>query len=541
MINKRLTVIDFFCGAGGFSEGFRQAGFNVIWAVDLWQPAVDTHNENHPETNAIKDNVIRLSMLPDEEFDKIIPDSDIIIGSPPCTAFSNSNKSGKGDKSKGIALIEAYLRIVARKKYKKNSILKYWILENVPKVESHIKKSYSAADLGLQGNFELIVKDDNSGVYNAKYYGVPSNRQRFFCGEFPLPIKVFKNDSELITLKKIITTLGIPKQKLHTQVYDPLYNFKLKGEDITDHHYVQELADFEWQTAKRLKQDKGYMGKMSLPENINKPARTIMATMSFSARESFILSNGQKFRAPTIREVASLMSFPIDYRFYGSSIGVKYKLVGNAVPPKMSYALAKAINNAEKIKNSNKYLPIKHAGKVDFVNLNLNTFHINIEKPKKISSKFKYHIPFFIFNAFRVELTNHNSDFNKLSFQWSCEIHYSQGKKAKKYAPSINSIKLEEQDINIANNFFEKIKEIKTNGNKFQRIYCKTIAAKKEENLIGPFELLALIEKFISTNFKFKKNEDKIVVLSKELNEVPRPIAIGYYLLSKAIQIMKIY
>jgi len=170
MINKRLTVIDFFCGAGGFSEGFRQAGFNVIWAVDLWQPAVDTHNENHPETNAIKDNVIRLSMLPDEEFDKIIPDSDIIIGSPPCTAFSNSNKSGKGDKSKGIALIEAYLRIVARKKYKKNSILKYWILENVPKVESHIKKSYSAADLGLQGNFELIVKDDNSGVYNAKYY-----------------------------------------------------------------------------------------------------------------------------------------------------------------------------------------------------------------------------------------------------------------------------------------------------------------------------------------------------------------------------------
>src|SRR5207237_2293315 len=132
--------------------------------------------------------------------------------------------------------------------------------------------------------------------------------------------------------------LGEPKAKLHTVINDPLYDFTMNGEDVTDHHYVHELAEFEWKKALKLKQDKGYMGRMSMPEDVNRPARTIMATLSFSARESFIMGLGKnRFRAPTVREVASLMSFPIDYRFYGLSHSIKYKLVGNAVPVKLAY------------------------------------------------------------------------------------------------------------------------------------------------------------------------------------------------------------
>ncbi len=44
-------AVDFFCGGGGFSEGFRQAGIDVIAAFDLWKIAVDTHNGNHPDCN----------------------------------------------------------------------------------------------------------------------------------------------------------------------------------------------------------------------------------------------------------------------------------------------------------------------------------------------------------------------------------------------------------------------------------------------------------------------------------------------------------
>lgn len=145
-----MRVADFFCGGGGFSEGFRQAGFNIVFAVDKWEPAITTYKGNKPGVNAILDDVIRISNLPDDEFEALVPDSEVIIGSPPCQSFSHSNKSGNADKSIGIQLIEAYLKIIARKKYKKNSILKYWVLENVPSVKEYIKSEYTAADLGLE-------------------------------------------------------------------------------------------------------------------------------------------------------------------------------------------------------------------------------------------------------------------------------------------------------------------------------------------------------------------------------------------------------
>lgn len=134
-----MRVADFFCGGGGFSEGFRQAGFEIVFAVDKWEPAVNTYRGNKPEVQVIQDDVIRISKLPDDDFEALIPDTEVIIGSPPCQSFSHSNKSGNGDKALGIQLIEAYLRIIARKKFKQNSILKYWVLENVPAVKNYIQ------------------------------------------------------------------------------------------------------------------------------------------------------------------------------------------------------------------------------------------------------------------------------------------------------------------------------------------------------------------------------------------------------------------
>lgn len=103
-----MRVADFFCGGGGFSEGFRQAGFEIVFAVDKWAPAVNTYKGNKPGANVIQDDVIRISNLPDDEFEALVPDSEVIIGSPPCQSFSHSNKSGNADKELGIKLIEAY-------------------------------------------------------------------------------------------------------------------------------------------------------------------------------------------------------------------------------------------------------------------------------------------------------------------------------------------------------------------------------------------------------------------------------------------------
>ena len=95
------------------------------------------------------------------------------------------------------------------KKFKQGSVLHYWVLENVPAVKDYIKDEYTAADFGLDGDFVLRPKDGASGKYNAKYYGAPTNRERYLCGEFPRPVAT-KTDNNITTLRQVLDSLGDP-------------------------------------------------------------------------------------------------------------------------------------------------------------------------------------------------------------------------------------------------------------------------------------------------------------------------------------------
>ena len=534
-----MRVADFFCGAGGFSEGFRQAGFDICFAVDKWEPAVATYRSNKPECEVLLDDVIRISKLSDEEFHKVVPDTEVIIGSPPCVAFSNSNKSGKGDKSLGIALLKAYLRIVARKKYSENSILRYWALENVPNIRKFLKDSYSAADLGLSGDFILHVINGSSGIYNAKFYGAPTNRKRFLCGEFPAPEQT-NSEEQVILLRAVLDSLGEPLDENQEMIEDCNYaGLQLKRDEVTDHQYVYRLQQFEWETAKRLKQDKGYMGKMSFPENLDKPARTVMATMSASSREAMILSTVDGgYRLPTVREAASMMSFPIDYRFYGKSKGIKHTLVGNAVPPKMSYAIACAIASDADEPIPQGYIQILHDEEIPFINLNYKEFELKVEKPKRDVSKFKYHIPYMKINAYRVELTNYHSDFENREFCWDAEIHFSQGKKAKVFKPTRVDNSVPSNYKESVNQFIERKRFVLTSFNSFQKVFCMTKNQRVEQGLVGPYELLDAIKEFITSLIPSEKMS-LTVCISNSLSKVPIAIVIGYFIVDKITKEMR--
>ena len=344
---KKMKVADFFCGAGGFSEGFRQKGFDVVFALDNWKPAVDTHEIMQPSCKCIQMDILELDTP--EKIDNVIPDTEIIIGSPPCVAFSGSNKAGKADKTLGIKLIEAYLRIILWKKNK--GVLKYWILENVPNSGNHIKRKYSWKELGLPGKGPNLMLTQKN-ILNAAEYGAPQSRKRLVCGDYPMPEKTHDKSKE-VTVAHVLDCLKNPLSNQKGKIKDPIYRFKIDSSELTDHFYDSSIAEFEWKRARRLKEDHGFMGKMSFPENTNRPSRTVMATMSASTRESMILNsfdsegNHKGYRIPTIREIASFMSFPITYQFEANSEAVKYKLVGNAVCPKLSAALADAILKKE--------------------------------------------------------------------------------------------------------------------------------------------------------------------------------------------------
>lgn len=534
-----MRVADFFCGGGGFSEGFRQAGYEIVFAVDKWEPAVTTYRGNKPGVNVIQDDVIRISLLPDEEFETLVPDSEVIIGSPPCQSFSHSNKSGNADKTLGIQLIEAYFRIIARKKFKSNSVLRYWVLENVPNVKNYIKSKYSAKDLGLEGDFILFTQGGASGVYNAKYYGAPTNRERYLCGEFPAPYPI-KTDDTVVTLRDVLDALGDPMAQDNDLVQDINYQeFQLHRNEVSDHLYVYKLAPFEIETARRLKQDKGYMGRMAFPENLDKPSRTVMATMSASSREAMILGYQENdYRLPTVREAATMMSFPIDYRFYGKSKGIKHTLVGNAVPPKMAYAVAKAIAIDAGVPIPSHYLPIHYDETIEFHNLNGDVFPSKAEQPKRDVAKFKYHIPYLIIDAYRVELTNYHSDLKRKIFCWNAEIHHGQGKeKAKKYSPSISEIAIPQNYRQRVNTYIDRMKKHVSTFNEFQRVFCMTSDMRKTLGAIGPYELLTKTKKFIVSLLSEEQMEIKIDTFC-DPSQLPQAIVIGYYILDHIVKYM---
>lgn len=532
-----MRVVDLFCGAGGFSEGFERAGFEIIRAYDIWEPAIITHNENHGfGTNpAQRRDIYEISILPDKEFEEAIPDSDVIIGSPPCVAFSNSNKSGKANKELGVRLIEAFLRIVARKQAKPNSILKYWVMENVLNTKKHLLQTYGAQELEWPnlGSFTLEIK--NEGLYNMRDFGVPTNRKRYICGEFP-NLNLIISDGKYLSIKRIIDAIGPPNMKNYKDstalIEDPIYNFSIPIKELTDHFYIKEIPSFEWRKAKRQKQDKGYMGRMAFPENFDNPARTIMATMSSSSRESMIFPLDGfrgRYRYPTIREVATLMSFPIDFRFYGSSDSVKYRMVGNAVAPKFAYEIARVIRE-DFCKNHDTemvdcFTMKKTFTNRPFTNLNGCIFEMKTEKEKRVNAKYSYHVPYLIKDAYRVGL---NNNFDNGHVKWEVKVHHSQGKNAKVFdyisLPNELFVNKKPEINNFIKSYIDKI----GNSDRLQQNYC--MITEQRANLIGPDELLNAIKVFI---LEF---EEEYLPVEDFPKLISNQILLSYYILREIVK-----
>lgn len=340
--SRPLTVGDLFCGAGGFSEGFEQAGFRILWGVDNWPPAVRTFRSNHPDARAIDRNIVSLSPLDLEPVD-------VLIGSPPCVHFSPANRGGNGDRAAGMRLVRRFLTFVRVLRPK------YWVMENVP---------------GLRGDLEAeIIRDTirlNSGtlaipvrkVLNAAELGTPQLRRRLYSGCFPIPLASGDSSGNSgIPLKRVLECLPDPTRVLvdgPARIDDPVYpEDSIPIGKLTDH-----LEDSRWalsnddlRAARRQKLFHAVYGKMAFPDDVTRPCRTITATRTRGSRSTIVIPFGsfrkRRFRTLTLRESASVQGFPLSYQFWGDSMGVKDALVGNAVPPPVARAIAEAILFAE--------------------------------------------------------------------------------------------------------------------------------------------------------------------------------------------------
>lgn len=524
-MENNLTVSDYFCGAGGFSEGFRQMGFKIMYGYDHWKPAVDTFNHNF-NLNCEPKNILDFKQSIDEIEE--LPNTEIIIGSPPCVSFSSSNKSGKADKSLGVELTETFLRIVAVKKHQPNSVLIAWFMENVVNSKRYLQTAYTFKDLGLTDwankhrispNKIAIDLYENSIIINSADYGSFQARKRVISGELIKKQKLvvppqthnetgdgMKGYQTLQQIKKNFPNPYVPKSiKL---IADPQYPIKISQDFVTDHFYDTGIYQCEWKFSKYWKTNHPYMGKMSFPENENKPSRTITATKIANSRESIIyktelnrIGDGE-YRLPTVREAAIIMGFPITYQFIGAENN-KWRLVGNAVCCSVSRAFAKIVLDELRLSIPNS-LVLNNKPKIDGL-VNLNAYKLrSFNKPpiKNQGSRFRRHA--IKDGNLTVTLSNYDIENNHKSAEgkWFTSIQYGTGKGFPiqkindKYFKNLEEIILQFKGGKnylkyINNGFSEKI----GNGNELQKMYEQQ---KSTSRYTEPTELVDLVQEIIN-------------------------------------------
>lgn len=350
--SNKLKAVDFFCSGGGMSYGMQKAGIQVIAGIDFDEDCKTTYEANIEGAEFIHADVFDLK---EKELEKKLSlkkndDELILIGCSPCQFWSiiNTNKT-KSAKSKNL-LIE-FSRFV---KYFRPG---YVVVENVPGVLRRKEES------GLE---EFIDWLKNNGyenphfkVHNVNDYGVPQNRKRFTL----IATRISKDE---------IIPLELEGKKLWVEdVLGEKNGFpKIKAghKDSTDFlHTVPNISDINKKRLKKVKKDGGdrrgfannpelqldcFVGKDNSFKDTfgrlwwKRPAPTI--TTKF-----FSISNGrfvhpEEDRALSIREGATLQSFPLTYKFKGTSVANIARMIGNAVPPKYATAIGRAIINNHK-------------------------------------------------------------------------------------------------------------------------------------------------------------------------------------------------
>lgn len=292
-----FKAIDLFAGCGGLSLGFEANGISTI-GYEMNSDAGHTYSTNlNGECNVIKlDTSIKY------------PKADIIIGGPPCQPFSVlGNQRGSEDFRNGFPIC-----LDAVKKVKP----KIFVFENVRGLM--FKNKWYLDE--IEKEMKLLNYNVTIQILNAKNFDVPQNRERVL----------------IVGTKK--SGFSFPKEKKYTitageALGDLVYQMTSESKVITSK--MQKYID-NYETASKCVTERDL--------HLDRPARTLTCRNlagSTGDMHRIKLPNGKK-RTLTIKEAATLQTFPSWYEFKGSESSI-FNQIGNAVPPMMSYHIAKKV------------------------------------------------------------------------------------------------------------------------------------------------------------------------------------------------------
>ena len=323
-----MRLVSLFSGAGGLDKGFELAGFNTIWANEYDKDIWETFEKNFP--NTILD---RRSIRNIDSSD--IPECDGIIGGPPCQSWSEAGALRGIDDHRGQLFFE-FIRILEDKKPK------FFLAENVSGMlaDRHSEALGNIKNLLSEAGYNLSFT-----MLNAKDYNVPQDRKRiFFIGirkdlnltfQFPKanPVKVNLIDS-ILDLKDNALPAKERNYSNFTKCYLPNHEYMIGGFSTI---YMSRNRVRGWDEPSFTIQ----AGGRHAPLHPQAPKMELVEPN----KRKFVTGKEGLYRRLSLRECARIQTFPDEHIFYYKNLTAGYKMVGNAVPCNMAFALAESIKS----------------------------------------------------------------------------------------------------------------------------------------------------------------------------------------------------
>ena len=297
MRNMNCKVVDLFSGIGGLSLGLQNAGFDIVLAIDNWQPAIDIYEKNfeHPIVNADLSDVDSAVKL----LKKYKPD--IVVGGPPCQDYSSA---GKRDEEGGRAdLTISFAEIVCKIKPK------YFIMENVDRIVKS-KRYKQALDIFKSQGYGITAQ-----TLDACFCGVPQKRKRHFV----IGAK-HENDDFML----------------------PIIHRNISARQMT----VRDYLDNQLGTDFYYRHPRNYCRRAVF--SIDEPSPTIRGVNrpipdSYVNHPNDASGDLQLVRPLTTKERSLIQTFPPEFEFVGSKTNVE-QAIGNAVPVNLGKFVGDCLN-----------------------------------------------------------------------------------------------------------------------------------------------------------------------------------------------------